>query len=135
MRVVLDANVLIAAYAARGLCEAVVELCLANDDVFVTLRLLSDLRTKLIKKLKLPVVRAGEIVAFLKEYARVIEPMAVPVGTCRDPDDHDILGAAHAARADFIVTGDEDLLSLTSYEGIAIVTPRKFWERYGKRGA
>ena len=58
MRVVLDANVLIAAYAARGLCEAVVELCLANDEVFVSKRLLEDVRSKLVKKIKLPASRA-----------------------------------------------------------------------------
>ena len=133
MRVILDANVLIAAYAARGLCEAVVELCLANDEVFVSKRLLADVRSKLVKKLKLPASRADEIMSFLADYTLRTEPAKVPEGTCRDPDDHDILGLACAAQADFIVTGDEDLLVLGSYQGVPIVPPRRYWEEFGKR--
>ena len=133
MRVVLDANVLIAAYAARGLCEAIVELCIANDEIFVSKRLLEDVRAKLTRKIKLPGTQVDEIVSFLVDYTARMEPAAVPDGTCRDPDDHDILGLADAARADFIITGDEDLLVLKSYQGAAIVPPRRYWEEFGKR--
>jgi predicted nucleic acid-binding protein len=46
----------------------------------------------------------------------------------RDPDDNRILEAAAAAagRADVIVSGDDDLLSLGNYEGILIVSPVAF---------
>ena len=133
MKVVLDANVLIAAYAARGLCEAIVELCLANDEVFVSARLLADVRSKLIKKLKLPRSQADDISAFLVDYTSLVKPAAVPEGTCRDPDDHDILGVAQTARAEFIITGDEDLLVLKTYQGTSIVTPRQYWEASEQR--
>ena len=133
MRVVLDANVLIAAYAARGLCEAVFELCLANDEVVATTRLLADVRSKLVRKLRMPPIQADEIVAFLADYTRLVDPAAVPPGVCRDADDHDVLGAAQAAQADYIVTGDKDLLVLGSYAGIPILPPRGYWEVFGKR--
>ena len=44
----------------------------------------------------------------------------------RDPDDVMILMAAVEGRADYVVTGDGDLLALGEHEGIAIVTPRAF---------
>ena len=44
----------------------------------------------------------------------------------RDPDDNRILEAAVAGAADYIVTGDQDLLVLGEFEGIAIVTPTRF---------
>ncbi len=47
-------------------------------------------------------------------------------GVCRDPGDDVVLAAAMEGRADCLVTGDADLLTLREYEGIAIVTPRAF---------
>ncbi len=47
-------------------------------------------------------------------------------GVCRDPADDMVLSAALEGRADCLVTGDSDLLTLGQYEGIAIVTPRAF---------
>ena len=40
-----------------------------------------------------------------------------------------VLATAVAARANVIVTGDQDLLVLGSFEGVAIVSPRQFLER------
>ena len=42
---------------------------------------------------------------------------------CRDPEDDQVLALALAAKVELIVTGDGDLLSLGSFEGIAIVAP------------
>ena len=44
----------------------------------------------------------------------------------RDPDDAIFVEAAVAGNADYIVTGDRDLLELGSYEGIRVVTPADF---------
>lgn len=41
----------------------------------------------------------------------------------RDPDDDHILAITHAAKIDYIVSGDKDLLSLSEYKGVPIVTP------------
>ena len=48
-------------------------------------------------------------------------PLPQPV--CRDPDDDQVLALALAAKAELIITGDENLLSLGSFEGISIVAP------------
>ena len=45
---------------------------------------------------------------------------------CRDPNDDHVLAAALAVKADFIVTGDKDLLSLEVFRGIRIVAARPF---------
>jgi uncharacterized protein len=133
MRVVLDANVLIAAYAARGLCEAILELCIANDDIFLTAAILADVRKKLVRRIKLPAETADEIVSFLKANSEVVSPSEVPPGVCRDPDDNDILGAAKTTGADFIITGDDDLLVVGEYAGAKIVKPRQYWEAFSRR--
>jgi predicted nucleic acid-binding protein len=48
------------------------------------------------------------------------------VKVCRDPKDDMVIGAALAGGADFIVTGDEDLMALNKFEGVRMVSPRTF---------
>jgi uncharacterized protein len=127
MRIVLDANVAVAAFAARGLCEAVFELCLGNHTILLSDLLLDEVCRNLVKKVKLPRHTVADIERLLREIGIVLEPAAVPVGACRDADDLDILGLAGAGRADYIVTGDADLLVLKRFGRCRIVTPRQFW--------
>ncbi len=51
------------------------------------------------------------------------------VTVCRDPDDNQVIEAALAGRAECVVTGDEDLLSLKGHETVEFVTPRTFLAR------
>jgi len=52
-----------------------------------------------------------------------------PMGDPRDPNDRHVLGAAVGLTADFIVSGDKDLLVLESFEDIPILSPRQFLDR------
>ena len=63
-----------------------------------------------------------------RERVILVEPVQLKKRVCRDPDDDVVLATAKAAGADAILTGDEDLLVLRSFEGIAIVSPRAFVE-------
>jgi putative PIN family toxin of toxin-antitoxin system len=60
-------------------------------------------------------------------------PEIAPI--CRDPNDDHVIATALAVNADFIVTGDKDLLALTQYQSIRILTPRAFLTEFGGRGA
>jgi putative PIN family toxin of toxin-antitoxin system len=51
------------------------------------------------------------------------------VTVCRDPKDDKFLEAALAGRADCVVSGDVDLLDLTTFEGIPILRPAEFLAR------
>ena len=49
---------------------------------------------------------------------------------CSDPDDDKFLAAAVGSQADYLVIGDiRDLLSLSTYKGVAIIPPREFAAR------
>jgi predicted nucleic acid-binding protein len=50
--------------------------------------------------------------------------------SCRDPDDLPVLGTAVAGNANVLVTGDDDLLTLREFQGMAILSPREFHDRY-----
>ncbi len=47
-------------------------------------------------------------------------------GVCRDPDDDYLLGCAAAGGADYLVTGDDDLLAVRQFRDVAIVDARAF---------
>jgi uncharacterized protein len=48
------------------------------------------------------------------------------VKVCRDPYDDMFLECAALAKADLLVAGDKDLLTLGTYKGTRIVTPSAY---------
>lgn len=127
MKVVLDSNVVIAAFASRGLCSDVFELCLYEHSVVLSRSLLQEIHRGLRNKVKLPQSLADSIRRFLSSEAEIVTPARVPKDSCRDPSDNKVLGTAVASKADAIITGDEDLLVLRQFRSIPILSPREFW--------
>ena len=133
MKVILDANVLIAAVAGRGLCESLVELCLEEHELIASRELLDEVYGKLIKKIKLPVGVAGDFCSLLRNNSSIAIPATVADDTCRDRKDLYLLGLCKSTSADFLVTGDRDLIE-SGWRGVTkIVTPRHFWVHCGQR--
>lgn len=124
MKIVLDTNVLVAAFAAHGLCEAVYEVCLARHEIVLCDHILRELDRHLPRALKIGRDHATQITSTVKARALVVEPALLPADACRDADDLPILGTLLAGKADCIVTGDKDLLALGTFHGKPILSPR-----------
>jgi predicted nucleic acid-binding protein len=69
----------------------------------------------------------GAIVSDLWQRSEVIHPAGEPP-PCRDEDDRKYLHCARDANADFLVTSDNDLLTVESIGGCRIVTPSELWQ-------
>ncbi len=126
MKIVLDANVIVAAFASRGLCESIFELCLSEHEIILCDDLLHEMMRNLLAKIKLPPKTVGAINEFLQEHSLMFDSTPLPKNACRDEDDVKVLGLAIASCADYIVTGDKDLLILENYREIPILSPRAF---------
>jgi putative PIN family toxin of toxin-antitoxin system len=126
MKIVLDANVIIAAFATRGLCESIMEVCLSDHKILLCDQLLEEILRNLRLKIKLSDKIVHDISDLLMEQASMIDPVPLSQDICRDSDDVKILGLAVAANANYIVTGDKDLLVLKEFQGIPILNPRAF---------
>lgn len=66
---------------------------------------------------------------FLKlvaENAEIRIPIELPGPVSRDPDDDKFIACALAAGIKWIISGDDDLLSISGYQGLKIVTPAQF---------
>ncbi len=59
------------------------------------------------------------------EEAEVVEPRE-RLEVCRDPNDNKFFECAVAARADYIVSEDKDILDVTAYQGIRTVSAAEF---------
>jgi len=75
---------------------------------------------------------AQEIISRFRAAALIAEGLSIPVPSAlRDPDDIHVLACAVGACADAIVTGDNDLLTLESFEGIPILSARQALDKLG----
>jgi putative PIN family toxin of toxin-antitoxin system len=128
MKVVFDTNVLIAAFAARGLCHELFELCLSQHEIVLSEQILTEVGANMEKKLKLPRPIVGELLQYLRDNA-FVENVQPPTSIiCRDWSDDWILALAEQTKAAYIVTGDNDMLIIEKHGVIPIVQPRRLWD-------
>lgn len=128
MKAVFDTNVLIAAFLTEGLCSGLMirarkqAFCLVLCDDII-----SEFESILRKKFKITPADVSEISAIVSEAAsEIIHDLSPFPNIRRDPNDNMIIACAVDAQADYIVTGDEDLLILKKYKDIVIMNPRNF---------
>lgn len=126
MRVVLDSNVLIAAFATRGLCDVIFEHCINEHEIIISDFILKEVRMNLRQKLKLPKNTVFKIESYLRSHCEIYKSPRLKEKVSRDPDDDNILSLAVYSDSDLIITGDKDLLVSNSYKNIPIITPREF---------
>jgi len=126
MKVLVDTNVLISAFVFGGNAERVLEKVLALGDVVCSVFILDELTRVLTKKFAVPAEKVTRILDTLNQIVVMIEPNSPLPDVCRDPDDSNILQLAASSNADFIVTGDKDLLTLGAFGRTQIVSPATF---------
>ncbi len=128
MRVFLDTNVLVSAFATRGLSADIFELVLIDHDLITGRCVLAELDAALRDKIKLSAATRAEIIALVSSKAETLIEDA-PEAECQaDENDRRVLGEALAGRSEMFVTGDIELLRLGSIERMQILNPRQFWE-------
>jgi len=127
VRVLFDTNVLYSAFTSKGFCEEVVDEAAGDCLIIWSPPLQAELVSLLTRRNKIGPGAQAALAAFA-ELCECVEPQPLPAPVCRDADDDIVLATALAAQADFIVTGDDDLLTLKEHQGIRIVSPREFWK-------
>ena len=128
MRLVLDTNVLIAAFISHGVCNEVLEHCVLNHDVILSEFILGELKEKLVAKFKFTTREANAVANLLKSRCSVVRTQTLPSPVSRDPDDDNIIATAISGSCNCIITGDKDLLDLKKTGDVLIVSPAHFWK-------
>jgi putative PIN family toxin of toxin-antitoxin system len=129
LRIVLDTNVALSALLWRGKPYRLLETIRQRTDIrlFSSPALLAELtdvlsRPSPAKQLAVIGRSAREVLADYLEIVEVVEPDDVPRVVPSDADDDYVVAAAVTAHATLIVSGDSDLLSIASHQGIAILS-------------
>ena len=129
-RVVFDTNVILSALLFRSgrvswigdawKSRRIIPL-VSKETLFELLRVLAYPKFKLT-----PVEQQTVLESFLPyaETVNVRNIQMLPV--CRDPYDQMFLILAKQGRADYLVTGDADLLEVENFKGCPIITPEHF---------
>jgi putative PIN family toxin of toxin-antitoxin system len=125
--VVFDTNILFSATGWRGNPFQCVERARAGQVEAVTCpELLEELAEKLELKLGLSPERTAEALADYLSFLRVVSIPKILDAVPRDREDNAVLECAIEGRAEFVVSGNKDLLSLRTFRGIRIVRASEF---------
>jgi uncharacterized protein len=133
LRVVLDTNVLVSglAYPASIPGRIVGQWRQGGLAVVLSHYILGELSRVLprLPRVQLSAAEVRDLVESLMFLADVVEPEGEPDASLRDAADQPVLATLRASGADYLVTGDKDLLALA--DRYSILSPSAFWERHG----
>ena len=126
-KAVVDTNVLISGLFWEGTPKKVIDKFRYDPDhkMIFSPELIHELRSKLLVKFKMKPEIVTGIVSRITQYSELVNPKFL-TEICRDKNDNMVLDTALAGNADYIISGDRDLLTLKEFNGIKIVTPGQF---------
>ena len=77
-------------------------------------------------------IDAHDAAVFVRTFTRLAQfvPVTTNLHACRDPGDDKFLALALSGKAYAIITGDDDLLELSPFQGVKIMTPRQFLDNF-----
>jgi putative PIN family toxin of toxin-antitoxin system len=127
MKAVFDTNVLVAAFVTEGVCAKLLGRARRKQlNLVISLFILKEFENVLLKKFSASKEHMRAATKLISEVGHRVNPAPKVSGVCRDPDDDQILSCALSVKADYLVTGDFDLLDLKEFHGIRILTPGAF---------
>lgn len=129
MTILLDTNLWVSALLSASM-RTRIQRIIADENIAIlaNAQLLAELeevcaRPKFASLLKPELT--NEFIQILKDRLRFIEPHS-NFQICRDPDDDFLLAICHDGEADYLLTGDNDLLTIVFFEKTKIVTLSDF---------
>ncbi|MGD0801729.1 MAG: putative toxin-antitoxin system toxin component, PIN family [Terracidiphilus sp.] len=134
LRVVLDTNVLVSGLAYPGSIPGRILSAWRQGGVNLVLsHYILDEMARVLPRLKRISLTSSEIRDLAESFvflADIVTPDAELDESLRDQADQLVLGTLRAAQADYLITGDKDLLALADRYPMA--APAVFWERHGQ---
>lgn len=134
----MDTNVLISSLVFDAVCEECLIKCLENTQIFIyhsedtftefKNKIYQGRLEKILKKSKRKLSQV-QIDTFVNEFLQVSKFIPKPIQKItlsRDIDDNKFLELAKETKANYLVTGDEDLLILKIFEKTKILKPSEF---------
>ena len=128
VKCVVDTNVLISAALTKGVPFRIVEHLIKNNALIFSKETISELSSSITKSKFDKYVSADDREAYVNNLILSADLVIIDnlIQGCRDRDDDKFLETAVKGDAQFIISGDQDLLTMHRFEGIDIVTVQVF---------
>ena len=125
-RAVLDTNIIISSVFYRGNpYEVVIKGILGEYQLVTSSEILDEVVDKLRNKFDFPEENIQELMDILLTYCHVVKTIT-KFDIVRDKKDNKIIECAFDGKADYIITGDTDLLELKEFKDIKILNAKDF---------
>jgi putative PIN family toxin of toxin-antitoxin system len=126
-RIVLDTNIYISAVLTHGNPRTILDLVREKKlELFISEDILIEIERILIAKIKFDYSEVNDILESVRDISFIVYPTVKISEIEKDKSDNRILECGVEAKVDYIITGDNHLLSLKEYNGITIFSPRDF---------
>ena len=131
MKAVVDTNVLISGIFFDGPPARILQACLHGQLEFVVSHEILEEYFEVCERLsfRYPTVDITQILTLIVQNCHIVDPLPLPESASSDEDDDKFIACALASDTKTIISGDRDLLAVSGYENIQIVTPRAFVDR------
>lgn len=127
MNIVVDTNVLISAFLTAGTSHEVLYEVLTRQECVISNFILKEFKeTLLSKKFSFPPHVVEHFVNYLRQYCLILEEDPSFTFDFPDPGDHKILALCRTVEADFLITGDAELIALKKIGKTVIIPPAQF---------
>ncbi len=132
MKTVVDTNVLISGIFFDGPPARILEAWLHGELEFVVSHEILEEYFEVCERLSLryPTIDVTQILILIVQNCHIVDPLPLAKPASSDADDDKFIACALASATNLIISGDRDLLALSGYDNIQIVTPREFVDRH-----
>jgi len=132
MRTILDTNVFISGIFFAGPPSEILKAWKKQNLQIVLSRQILDeyQRVATVLSSKYPTVDILPIIELVTIHGQFVDTQGFDISVCEDPDDDKFLECAVAGNCKTIISGDKHLLKLSGYEGITVLSPRNFVDKY-----
>jgi uncharacterized protein len=129
-KIILDTSVIVAHLISRssGVSDIINHAKNGYIELYISPLILKELKNT-IQKPKIKQYLGNYTARFIAQYqylCTIVEPNCV-IEICRDSTDNKFLEVAKTINAEYIITGDKDLLELKQFENTKIVNVNEFW--------
>lgn len=131
-RIILDTNIIISAILFGGKPQQVLSLIIDSKlELYLSETILSEINSVLNReKFNIPKDYVIVIMKQIRSISNIVSPdsQSKGINISRDKADNKFIHCAIEANADYIITGDQDLLVLKQINHIKILPPKEFLE-------
>lgn len=132
LKIVMDTNVFISGIFFSGPPYQILKAWQSGEfELAISQEILAEYRRVAeILAEERPKIDLNPILTFVIKHAKVYRPARLKEPICEDPDDDKFLECVLASGSKIVISGDKHLLKVSGYEGIKVLKPREFADRF-----